>query len=51
MARALEIAQMKINQLKTELESHKEAQLIVLETKESVMRTLVKKNSLLTIEV
>lgn len=50
-AKALESAKSRVIQLVSELESTREAQLIVLETKESVMRSLVKQNSQLTIEV
>ncbi len=51
IARALELAQFRVSQLVAELEANKEAQTIVLETKESVMRSLARQNSQLTIEV
>jgi hypothetical protein len=51
ISRALELAQFRISQLVAEMEANKEAQSIVLETKESVMRSLAKQNSHLTIEV
>ena len=41
----------RISQLVAELEANKEAQSIVLETKESVMRSLARQNSQLTLEV
>jgi hypothetical protein len=51
VTRALEQAQFRISQLTAELEANKEAQTIVLETKESVMRSLARQNSQLTLEV
>ena len=51
ISRSLELAQFRISQLVAELEATKEAQQIVLETKESVMRSLARQNSSLTIEV
>lgn len=51
ISRSLELAQFRISQLIAELEATKEAQQIVLETKESVMRSLARQNSTLTIEV
>lgn len=50
LARSLDIAQSRAFQLAAELESNKEAHSIVLDTKESVMRSLVKQNSQLTTE-
>lgn len=49
-ARSLEVAQLKVASLSAELESTKEAQVMVLETKESVLRNLAKQTSQLTIE-
>lgn len=48
---ALEMAQFRIAQLSSELEANKEAQNIVLDTKESVMRSLARQNTELTLEV
>lgn len=50
MSKALEIFQARAISLADELEATKEAQAIVLDTKESVMRSLVKQNSILTTE-
>ena len=50
MSRSLELSQFRVTQLQSELEANKEAQSIVLETKESVMRQLARQNSQLTIE-
>lgn len=50
MSRSLELSQFRVSQLQSELEANKEAQSIVLETKESVMRQLARQNSQLTIE-
>ena len=51
ISRTLEIAQSRVAQLVAELEATKEAQMIVLETKEAVMRSLARQNSQLSIEV
>jgi hypothetical protein len=51
LSRALELAQSRASQLTAELNANKEAHAIVLETKESVMRSLLKQNSQLTQEV
>jgi len=50
MSKALEIFQARAISLADELEATKEAQSIVLDTKESVMRSLVKQNTILTTE-
>lgn len=50
LSRSLELSQFRVTQLQSELEANKEAQSIVLETKESVMRQLARQNSQLTIE-
>ena len=50
MSKALEIFQARAISLADELEATKEAQAIVLDTKESVMRSLVKQNTILTTE-
>jgi len=50
LARSLDIAQSRAFQLGAELEANKEAHSIVLDTKESVMRSLVKQNSQLSTE-
>jgi len=47
----LEIAQQRIVHLVIELDNAKEANAIVLETKESVLRSLARQNTILTIEV
>lgn len=51
ISRSLEVAQGRVSQLVAELEATKEAQMIVLETKEAVMRSLARQNSQLTMEV
>ena len=50
LARSLDIAQSRAFQLAAELEANKEAHSIVLDTKEGVMRSLVKQNSQVTTE-
>jgi hypothetical protein len=50
MSKALEIFQARAISLADELEATKEAQAIVLDTKESVMRSLVKQNTILSTE-
>ena len=50
LARSLDIAQSRAFQLAAELEATKEAHSIVLDTKEGVMRSLVKQNSQVTTE-
>lgn len=50
LSRSLDLAQSRVSQLVSELEATKEAQMIVLETKEAVMRSLARQNSQLTIE-
>ena len=50
LARSLDIAQSRAFQLAAEFEANKEAHAIVLDTKESVMRSLVKQNAHLTSE-
>ena len=50
MSKALEIFQTRAISLADELEATKEAQAIVLDTKESVMRSLVKQNTILSTE-
>ena len=51
LAETLEIAQDRIMELVTEMESTQEAQMIVLETKESVLRSLARQNTHLAMEV
>lgn len=51
LAETLEIAQERIMDLVAEMESHQEAQNIVLETKESVLRSLARQNTHLAMEV
>jgi hypothetical protein len=51
LAETLEIAQERIMELVAEMESTQEAQLIVLETKESVLRSLARQNTHLAMEV
>lgn len=51
LSRKLEHTQIKLSHAVQELESTKEAQRIVLETKESVMRSLLKQNSQIQQEV
>lgn len=51
LAETLEIAQERIMELVTEMESTQEAQTIVLETKESVLRSLARQNTHLAMEV
>lgn len=51
MKKSLQIAQIRLSEVQLELESTKEAHAIVLETKESVLRQLVRQNSLLASEV
>ena len=51
MSRELEKQQVQISQLTAAMESTKEAQRIVLETKESVMRSLLKQNVTVSQEV
>jgi hypothetical protein len=48
ISRSLELSQYKVSQQAVELEANKEAQSIVLETKESVMRSVARQNSQLT---
>lgn len=50
LLQALEMAQFKVVSLEEEARGHQEAQQIVLDTKESVLRNLAKQNSQLTIE-
>jgi hypothetical protein len=50
LAQALELAHNRYHSIASELEATKEAQMIVLETKESVMRSLAKQNSQLLVE-
>ena len=51
LAETLEIAQDRIMELVAEIESNNEAQNIVLETKESVLRSLARQNTHLAMEV
>jgi hypothetical protein len=51
LSRSLELAQSRVTQLLSELEAVKEAQMIVLETKEAVMRSLARQNAQLNLEV
>ena len=51
LTRSLDLAKIRTSQLMSELEAIKEANIIVLETKESVMRSLARQNSHLTVEV
>jgi hypothetical protein len=51
LAETLEIAQERIMQLVSEMESNQEAQTIVLETKEAVLRSLARQNTHLAMEV
>ena len=51
LAETLEIAQDRIMELVAEMESTQEAQTIVLETKESVLRSLARQNTHLAMEV
>ena len=51
LAETLEIAQERIMELVGEMESNKEAHTIVLETKESVLRSLARQNTHLAMEV
>lgn len=51
LAETLEIANDRIMELVTEMESTQEAQAIVLETKESVLRSLARQNTHLAMEV
>lgn len=51
LTRSLDLAKIRVSQLMSELEAIKEANIIVLETKESVMRSLARQNSQLTVEV
>ena len=51
LAETLEIAQVRIMELVSEMESNQEAQTIVLETKESVLRSLARQNTHLAMEV
>jgi hypothetical protein len=51
ISKSLEISQSRIAQLLAELDATKEAQMIVLETKEAVMRSLARQNSQLIMEV
>jgi hypothetical protein len=51
LAETLEIAQERIMELVAEMESTQEANLIVLETKESVLRSLARQNTHLAMEV
>jgi hypothetical protein len=51
LAETLEIAQERIMELVAEMESTQEAQMIVLETKESVLRSLARQNTHLAMEV
>jgi hypothetical protein len=51
ISRSLDLAQSRVAQLVAELEATKEAQMIVLETKEAVMRSLARQNCQLTVEV
>eukprot|EP00981_Chlorochromonas_danica_P011041 scaffold3645_cov244-Ochromonas_danica.AAC.2 len=48
--RSLELAQSRVGQLQSELDTNREAHAIVLETKESVMRSLARQNSQLIVE-
>ncbi len=50
LSRSLDLAQHRVSQLLAEIEANREAQAIVLETKESVMRSLARQNSQLIIE-
>ena len=50
MQKKVETLQIRLSQVKLELESTKEAQRIVLDTKESVLRSLLKQNSQVTQE-
>lgn len=51
LTRSLDLTKIRVSQLMSELEAIKEANIIVLETKESVMRSLARQNSQLTVEV
>jgi hypothetical protein len=51
LCREIEKQAGKIAQLNSAMESNKEAQRIVLETKESVLRTLLRQNATLSQEV
>jgi hypothetical protein len=51
ISKSLEISQSRVAQLLAELDATKEAQMIVLETKEAVMRSLARQNSQLIMEV
>lgn len=51
LAESLEAAQQRIVDLVKEMESNHEAQMIVLETKESVLRSLARQNTHLAMEV
>jgi hypothetical protein len=50
LQKKVEALQIRLSQVKQELESTKEAQRIVLDTKESVLRSLLKQNSQITQE-